>query len=432
MRLLTKIRDRKRSRGQSVVEFALILPVLILLLLITLDFGRLFMSYITLTNTTRVAANYGALNPGPVDLSIYNPVVRRESVGLNCALPDPANPPIPTLVGIGLAGKSVSTMTCNFSMLTPFLTNFFGGPLPITAKAEFPVRTGPIANVGGGVIIPPPGSPVAAFNFTGVSGGTIDGIGNVSGVGPITVNVVNTSSNAQTWDWDWGDLGADDFTANPPAHQFTTVKIYTVRLTVTNTVGSSTISRVITVAGTPPPVPVAGFYGTPVVGAPKYTAGGGSGGAAIQGSLPLVVQFTNISTDGTAFSWDFGDGTPPSTAAGPQHSYAGLGVFTVTLTVTAPTGGTPFTRNAYVTTGCVVPNFANTLASAAPPTWAASTITGTLGFVDAAGKKVQNPPAGILISSQSPLIGGSFIPATKKNNGSPWTCDGDIILKLPL
>ena len=60
---LPKSRARKHSRGQSVVEFALILPVLVLLLLITLDFGRLFMSYITLTNTTRVAANYGSHEP---------------------------------------------------------------------------------------------------------------------------------------------------------------------------------------------------------------------------------------------------------------------------------------------------------------------------------------------------------------------------------
>ena len=60
---LPKIRNRQRSRGQSVVEFAMIAPVLVFLLLITLDFGRLFMSYITLTNTTRVAANYAAVEP---------------------------------------------------------------------------------------------------------------------------------------------------------------------------------------------------------------------------------------------------------------------------------------------------------------------------------------------------------------------------------
>ena len=57
-------RDRHhKSRGQSFVEFALVAPVLLLLLLITLDFGRMFMSYVTLNNAARVAANFGAVEP---------------------------------------------------------------------------------------------------------------------------------------------------------------------------------------------------------------------------------------------------------------------------------------------------------------------------------------------------------------------------------
>ena len=103
---MPRLHRRQRSRGQGIVEFALILPVLILMLLITLDFGRLFMSYITLTNTTRVAANYGSVNPGMFtgtpNTTTYNAVVARESAGLNCALkPDAGgnNPPIPTFPG---------------------------------------------------------------------------------------------------------------------------------------------------------------------------------------------------------------------------------------------------------------------------------------------------------------------------------------------
>ena len=86
---MPRLHRRQRSRGQGIVEFALILPVLILMLLITLDFGRLFMSYITLTNTTRVAANYGSVNPGMFtgtpNTTTYNAIVARESAGLNCA-----------------------------------------------------------------------------------------------------------------------------------------------------------------------------------------------------------------------------------------------------------------------------------------------------------------------------------------------------------
>ena len=54
---------RERSRGQAAVEFALILPVFMLLLLLAVDFGRLFFTYIQLNNTAREGAAYAAFNP---------------------------------------------------------------------------------------------------------------------------------------------------------------------------------------------------------------------------------------------------------------------------------------------------------------------------------------------------------------------------------
>ena len=42
--------DRRRIRGQSVVEFALVLPILLLLLAATIDFGRLFYTYVAVDN----------------------------------------------------------------------------------------------------------------------------------------------------------------------------------------------------------------------------------------------------------------------------------------------------------------------------------------------------------------------------------------------
>jgi PKD repeat protein len=432
------VRPERGWRGQGLVEFALVLPVIMLLLLITLDFGRLFMSYITLTNETRIAANYGATNPGAFtgtpNTTTYDALVGRETAGLNCALqPDPANPPIPTYPnGTGLSGTSVATMTCKFSFITPFMTDFFGGPLAVTARAEYPIRTGAVANISGTTTLPPPGSPIAAFVFTSVTGGTIDGSGDVSGPGPITVNVTNNSQNAQTWEWDWGDGSPHEFTSIPIAHQFTTSA--TVKLTVTNTVGSAFTTRHVTVTPVATQPPVAGFYGTPNANPPAYTAGGGSAGVAITGSIrngvPLVVSFTNQSTNGaTDFSWDFGDGSVPSVGVTPSHQYSTLGVFSVTLTVTAPTGGTPFTRNAYVTTGCLVPNFANTQTSNAQAAWDAAGFSGTIYYTsNNPNGGVTNPPSPSQnITSQSPMSGGTFVPATKV--GSSWVCAGDIHLR---
>lgn len=53
----------KRVRGQSLVEFALALPLLVLLVAITADIGRAFTAYIELGNMAREGARYGAISP---------------------------------------------------------------------------------------------------------------------------------------------------------------------------------------------------------------------------------------------------------------------------------------------------------------------------------------------------------------------------------
>ena len=56
------------------------------------------------------------------------------------------------------------------------------------------------------------------------------------------------------------------------------------------------------------------------------------------GSLPLVVSFSSAGSNNPegeplTYSWDFGDGSPLSTAANPVHTYTAAGQYTVRLTV---------------------------------------------------------------------------------------------------
>ncbi len=53
----------RRRRGQSLVELAIALPMLLLLMLGTLDLGRMFFDYIQLRNAVREGAAYGARAP---------------------------------------------------------------------------------------------------------------------------------------------------------------------------------------------------------------------------------------------------------------------------------------------------------------------------------------------------------------------------------
>lgn len=49
---------QKKTRGQAVLEFALLLPILLLLLIGTLEFGRLFFAKIVITNAAREGVYY--------------------------------------------------------------------------------------------------------------------------------------------------------------------------------------------------------------------------------------------------------------------------------------------------------------------------------------------------------------------------------------
>ncbi len=55
--------DRRGNRGQALTEFALILPVLAVLLLAIVQFGVIFGAQVGLTNAVREAARYASTSP---------------------------------------------------------------------------------------------------------------------------------------------------------------------------------------------------------------------------------------------------------------------------------------------------------------------------------------------------------------------------------
>jgi gliding motility-associated-like protein len=56
------------------------------------------------------------------------------------------------------------------------------------------------------------------------------------------------------------------------------------------------------------------------------------------GCLPFTVVFGNNSTNAITYWWDFGDGSPTTTAVAPTHIYTTAGIFTVTLAAINTTG----------------------------------------------------------------------------------------------
>lgn len=65
------------NKGQSLVETALVLPILLLLIFGIIEFGRIFNAYIIISNASREGARYAAV--GKTDAEVRTAVLNRTS-----------------------------------------------------------------------------------------------------------------------------------------------------------------------------------------------------------------------------------------------------------------------------------------------------------------------------------------------------------------
>ncbi|WP_166848300.1 ThuA domain-containing protein [Isoptericola sp. BMS4] len=84
-----------------------------------------------------------------------------------------------------------------------------------------------------------------------------------------------------------------------------------------------------------------------------------AGSATSVQSDPLTVAFTGARSGGVSYAWDFGDGAT-STEANPRHTYARVGSYDATLTVTYADGET-VTVDVPVSIECAVPDDRDTV-----------------------------------------------------------------------
>ncbi len=75
------MRPKHKERGQELVEYALILPIMLLILMSILDLGRAVYYYSAIHNSAREGARYGIINPE--DPAGIEAVVRNKAVVLN-------------------------------------------------------------------------------------------------------------------------------------------------------------------------------------------------------------------------------------------------------------------------------------------------------------------------------------------------------------
>jgi Flp pilus assembly protein TadG len=110
---------KRTSQGQSLVEAALVLPVILMMMLGLLDFGRAYYTVVALRDAADEGAVYAAMNPDDVSgIRLRATQASRRLVQI-----DPANVQV---IAPSITRGAPITVTATFSLVfyTPFASNF--------------------------------------------------------------------------------------------------------------------------------------------------------------------------------------------------------------------------------------------------------------------------------------------------------------------
>ncbi len=138
MKRLWKTKREGKEKGQSVLEVALVLPVILLILAGVLDLGRLYYVTVALTDAAGEGATYAAINPNDTDQIISRAQsaaeglvqIQTENVIVDCPSVSPGNP---VTVTVGY----------DFTLATPLLNMIVrDGVLRLSGTASESILTG--------------------------------------------------------------------------------------------------------------------------------------------------------------------------------------------------------------------------------------------------------------------------------------------------
>jgi Flp pilus assembly protein TadG len=129
IRLNKLIRSQK---GQSIVELALILPIIIIILFGIIEFGRIFYSYIVITNAAREGARLGSVGKSDIEIT--------EKIKQTAPLPQSEQKLKITRLEPSEASRSPGLpltveVSYDVDIITPFFSSFIPNPFTLRAQA---------------------------------------------------------------------------------------------------------------------------------------------------------------------------------------------------------------------------------------------------------------------------------------------------------
>ncbi|MEQ8175158.1 MAG: TadE family protein [Syntrophomonadaceae bacterium] len=119
----------RREDGQSIVEFAMVLPVLLLLLMGIIEFGRIISSYMIINNLAREGARFASV--GKTDSQITT-ILLNEHATLDV---DKLEVQYSPAYSARVKGEPLKvTVNYTVDLITPLIPEFLPNPLPISSE----------------------------------------------------------------------------------------------------------------------------------------------------------------------------------------------------------------------------------------------------------------------------------------------------------
>jgi PKD repeat protein len=266
---------KTRTRGQSLVELALILPVFMLFFAAVLDLGRIAAAQVAVQNAAREGAFQAAETPTSFDSTTGCPAgagtnkvycrIKLESSGgvtINPADVSVSCNPVDCSTGVG----NTVTVVVNghFRLLTPLMGAFFGGNQNVTFTASSVQNRETLPVSGQNPVATPTPTPTPTTTSTATptptptlaptcilpsAGFTYDQLpSNRKAPQVVTFTDTSTSINCgiDSWFWTFGD-GSTSTLRNPPPHLYAIAppgEVYYVTLVVNNAAGPGTTGAV--------------------------------------------------------------------------------------------------------------------------------------------------------------------------------------------
>lgn len=136
--------SRRGQRGQGLAEFAIAIPIFLLILFGIFDVGRAVYAYNSVTNAAREGARLAIVNQDSVSVgnrAAAQATALAVSTTVQFRQPGPNADAVsnPTCSTLGIGCIAVVRVTTNWSALTPLIGTILG-PIALRAESQLPIE----------------------------------------------------------------------------------------------------------------------------------------------------------------------------------------------------------------------------------------------------------------------------------------------------